>query len=88
MPSNLQTQEALQGDFFGFNENSRPKRLEGYIVVLIYHSGKEFIFINKYIAPVYIHIGFKNFQFRKAHKVAKALIQIKVEILIKIYPII
>lgn len=45
-------------------------------------------FINKYMSLVYIHIGFKKFQFRKAHKVAKALIQIKVEILIKIYPII
>ncbi len=75
--------------FFDFNENSRPKRLEGYILVLIYHTGKEFFFlINKYIGLVYIHIGLKNFQFRKAHKVAKALIQIKVEILIKIYPII
>lgn len=88
MPSNLQTQEALHGNFFGFNENSRPKWLEGYILVLIYHSGKEFFFINKYMSLVYIHIGFKKFQFRKAHKVAKALIQIKVEILIKIYPII
>jgi hypothetical protein len=42
MPSNLQTQEALHGNFFGFNENSRPKQLEGYILVLMYHSGKEF----------------------------------------------
>ncbi len=51
MPSNLQTQEALHGNFFGFNENSRPKRLEGYILVLIYHSGKEFFFHQQVYQP-------------------------------------
>jgi hypothetical protein len=51
MPSNLQTQGALHGNFFGFNENSRPKRLEGYIWVLIYHSGKELFFYQQVYQP-------------------------------------